>query len=357
MKLHEYIAADLLAEMIAGDFVRTQDHPTVPLRIYNYTQRTQWDRVWNDATEKCRGLIVNTETQEVVARPFRKFFNYGEAQEVPAEPFEVFDKLDGSLGVLYWDGEGHTIATRGAFESPQAKHATELIRRKYGRWCSLKGLTYLFEIIYPENKIVVNYGDTDDLFLLAVIETETGRELPLDTVLWPGPRVEPIAGFADLPSVVSAARPNAEGFVLRFASGFRLKVKHAEYVRLHKLLTGISNVTIWEMLSNGLPLDSVLETVPDEFFAWVRLTVDELQEKRATLTTQLLIDYEALRGEVGINGFPLTPEKRKAFALAAAKHEHRAALFSLLDGKGTDKYVWKVLRPERCTPFMVAEES
>ena len=96
-------------------------------------------------------------------------------EHLPNEPFEVYEKLDGSLGILYWLGDEPYIATRGSFESPQAQIATELLRAY-----DLSGLdrrrTYLFEIIYPENRIVVNYDDRRELVLLAIIDTATGRE-------------------------------------------------------------------------------------------------------------------------------------------------------------------------------------
>jgi len=36
--------------------------------------------------------------------------------------------------------------------------------------------TYLFELIFRNNRIVVDYGKTEDLFLITIVETETGVE-------------------------------------------------------------------------------------------------------------------------------------------------------------------------------------
>ena len=62
---------------------------------------------WNEYTLKARGIIFDSETGECIALPFKKFFNVNETQNtlignLPQEPFEVFDKLDGSLGISYW---------------------------------------------------------------------------------------------------------------------------------------------------------------------------------------------------------------------------------------------------------------
>ena len=64
---------------------------------------------WDEYTRAARGIIFNKRTGECVARPFPKFFNLGEMPEsqlnkIPKDPsnYEVYDKLDGSLGILYW---------------------------------------------------------------------------------------------------------------------------------------------------------------------------------------------------------------------------------------------------------------
>lgn len=103
-------------------------------------------------TKACRGLIVDAENW-IVQRPFEKFFSIEQL-----EPFDVYDKLDGSLGILYWVGDEPAIATRGSFISDQAKRGTEFLRARKDLNLDRR-YTYLFEIIYPENRVVVNYGD------------------------------------------------------------------------------------------------------------------------------------------------------------------------------------------------------
>lgn len=72
-----------------------------------------FDRVLNAETL----VKIAVRQHNRVARPFPKFFNLDEAiangEQLPAEAFEVTEKLDGSLGILYWlDGEPR-LATRG----------------------------------------------------------------------------------------------------------------------------------------------------------------------------------------------------------------------------------------------------
>ena len=93
--------AGLLDEMLTERFVKVQQHPDADLRILNYTQRTQFERVWNPVTLACRGLVVTADGL-VVARPFAKFFNLAEHPGIalPDGAVEVTEKLDGSVGIL-----------------------------------------------------------------------------------------------------------------------------------------------------------------------------------------------------------------------------------------------------------------
>src|SRR5690606_26325973 len=103
-----------------------QRHATLPLSILNYTEKAQWDRVWNPVTLTCRGLILDDDN-EVVARPFGKFFNLADHEQDDPRlgwPCDVYEKLDGSLGIAYRYGDHVGIATRGSFDSEQAQWAT-----------------------------------------------------------------------------------------------------------------------------------------------------------------------------------------------------------------------------------------
>src|ERR1700735_1376579 len=206
----------LLQQMLDERMVIVQKHPGADLFIYNYTNKAQYEGVWNEITLQCRGLILDAE-RNIVSRPFKKFFNLEEypADEIPDEPFEVFEKLDGSLGILYWLDDKPYIATRGSFISDQAVHASNILTEKYGDAIAKldRNATYLFEIIYPENRIIVDYGHKDDLVLIAVIDNNTGDDLPLPHVGFPV--VKKYSGIGDFNLLKDLAEENKEGFVIR----------------------------------------------------------------------------------------------------------------------------------------------
>ncbi len=334
-----------LQNLINDGFIQVQRHPEAELFIYNYTQKTQYEQEWNEITLQCRGLILDRNL-EPAARPFRKFFNWGEKENqlIPDEPFEVFEKLDGSLGILYWLNGRPFIATRGSFTSDQALKATDILYRKYS---NLLGdldqtKTYLFEIIYPENRIVVDYGGMEDLILLGVLHTRTGVEQPeFNPGFTPAPRFD---GVNDLHTLKNLEENNKEGFVVRFRSGLRYKVKFEEYLRIHRIVTQVSNISIWEYLREGKSLEDILDRVPDEFFQWVRKTDASLQEAFRSIEKVAQAEFKVL-------------DTRKETALYFLQCTYPTLLFALLDGKDYRPLIWKLVRPQFAKPFANQSED
>lgn len=376
--------------------IRVQQHPTLPLFIANYTEQCTFKREWDDLTLMCRGLIFDPEGT-IVARPFRKFFNLGEGFEPekpaplpPDEPFDVTEKMDGSLGILYpvyvngFPEPYYQIATRGSFDSEQARRANSILSRTmgmYGAYDPLAqgplftpGHTYLFEIIYPENRIVVDYGDREMLVLLAIIDNETGEDIPFEqepqlALYFPVVRrYDGVTGIQELMTRYEG-EDNFEGFVLRFRNGLRLKVKLPEYLRLHKLVTGINSRRIWEVLAAGQSLDPFLVRVPEEFYDWVTSERDRLVKEHATISEAVRRTCETIKREaahaVGVHNMDIASsigagrEMRKEFALRAARHPaYSGLLFAAYDGADIEPLVWKLLRPETVeTPYAPAREG
>lgn len=333
--------------MIQDKYISVQKHPKSDLYIYNYTPLTQYSRYWNEITLNCRGLILDKHYNPI-SRPFAKFFNLEEHDltDIPNEPFEVYTKLDGSLGILYWLEGQPRIATRGSFTSQQALMGTQILYQKYHNiFGALKPTyTYLFEIIYPENRIVVDYGDTKDLMLLAIRETATGQELSLEDIGFP--LVERYDGIKDINLLKSLEQPNQEGWVIKFQSGFRIKVKFEQYVRLHKLITQISNKVVWEYLSSNQSIDKLLEElpIPDEWYGWVKKVVGELQEEYTNIERECQSVFKQF-------------DIRKEAAAYYQQQKYPAILFHMLDGKDYSQLIWKLVKPKQYQVFKEEAEE
>jgi RNA ligase len=351
-KLSDILNVAELGDLVRQGYIRCQTHPTLPLRIYNYTEKCTFDSAWNDITKKCRGLVVDDD-QIVRARCYSKFWTVDQHEspftpEIPwHEPYEVYDKLDGSYGQGVPTEDGWIVSTRGSFASDQAIHATKILQERYsGFTASLGGtITPVWEICYPENRIVVAY-DFDDLVLLGGVEIRTGRsispEMMVQALGWPGPVVEkyPSRPFEEM---AAEDRENKEGFVLWFPrSDFRVKVKHANYVALHRVLTHANSRTIWECLRTGVELPQ-LDGVP-EFDAW-------LENQRTTLVD---LYGETRRDAVRLLNKVHHLDDRKSqaqYLLANGDKTLMAIVFRMLDGKNFDDLIWKSIKPEYSLPF------
>lgn len=283
------------------------------LILYNYTDKCTYDKMWNKYTMESRGLILNKVTGDTVARPFPKFFNLGENQDtilskMPNESYECFEKLDGSLGILYQDPADNEwkIATRGSFNSEQAKRATEMFKRvchhshdfEYivthsDKWNDLKDLhdyTLLFEIIYPENRVnpgarlVVDYGSKETLVLLGAIHKVTGKDLDRDNLAMVSFLIGlPIAKKFDytIEQMIALQKTlpvTEEGFVVKYASGFRVKIKGQEYCKMQRILNSITPIFLWEIMQEDPEFklnDHYMMSIPEELLP----EVNEIQAK------------------------------------------------------------------------------
>ncbi|MDR2824054.1 MAG: T4 RnlA family RNA ligase [Prevotellaceae bacterium] len=332
---------ELLKKMVEKRFVNVQKHSRYPLWLYNYSKRAQHRDMWNEATVACRGMIMDRDLN-IVSRPFKKFFNYWESateKNMPDEPFVVTEKIDGSLGISYCYEGVWGIATRGSFEGKQAMRANRMLHEKY-RKCLPKmrpELTYLFEIIYPENRIIVDYGDREELVLLAVIDTETGVEIvDYEYIGFPKLKTYDINSFEDVIKLKETGADNAEGVVMRFASGLRLKVKFEGYMRLHSIMLGMTGIKVWNYISKGNDIDRLYDLSTEEQKYWLQRTSQRILADYCAVKQQITDEFHALSC--------FTSKKEAAEFIAGREHE--AILFALLNDKPVEKMLWQMVKPE-----------
>ena len=317
----------------------SQKHQTLPLTIWNYSQSTQFEGFWNDVTLAARGLVTDNKGN-VVARPFKKFFNIEEGRFTPTTDYKVYEKMDGSLGILFYYMGEWIFATRGSFTSDQAIKGREILNKYNFKYLS-GHVTYLFEIIYPENRIVVDYGDKEELIMLGAVNTKTGNEYDIyeegyDNL---GFKLVPQYSVADFKLLKDMVADDAEGFIVSFTNGDKIKIKGAEYCRLHKVMTNISTLSVWDCLRNGDSLEELLKDVPDEFYNKIKEYRDELVSNFNFVKTTIEHEFIAVNKKLG-------EVSDKEFALYVMTHKFRPFLFSLRKGREIDQAVWTMIRPD-----------
>lgn len=345
-----------LDKRVIEGLIRTQTDGE--LTIYNYTEECQFGKKWDEYSLMARGLILDSEGN-IIARPFDKFFNSDEAITPFTDPIsleEVFlihgkprieEKMDGSLGIIFNYKGKVRVATRGSFQSDQAIEAMKMLSSKnLEERLFPEGWTYLFEIIYPENRIVIDYHGKRDLIYLATRENSTGDYVQDPHLGWMFPVPEVYN------SMVSSI-PNKEGYVLVFPDGFRVKVKFEEYVRLHRIMTGLTDKAIWESLRAGDEIN--LTGVPEEFSKIVKEKVDFFKHRFKIIKERAIKAYDLLLE----HSYPViddwrTTDKldknsrqiRSNFAKRAVDTANPGLMFMLYDGKNIDDAIWKLIKPK-----------
>ena len=207
-----------------------------------------------------RGITFSRKTEEVVSRPFHKFFNVGEHGETEEEKlsnreFIAREKLDGTmLHPVLLNGEVKLL-TQKAFSNPQTEKGEEILRKNERLYRAVKellqrGYTPIFELISPDFQLVIPY-DKEELILTELRENRTGkylleeRENELKELGFKTP--PKLTGkFEDLKRKIEDAEM-VEGYVLKDLSvekPFPLfaKLKSPWYRRHHYAFTYLHNI-------------------------------------------------------------------------------------------------------------------
>jgi len=289
-----------LNKYLSRGFV-VEKHKSEDLFIYGYN--SNFNIVWDTVNVNLRGLITDGQGV-IIARSFSKFFNFkaylsstkfllsdGQIADIPSGRFKIFEKIDGCLVMLYWSQNKPYLATQRSFASKKALKATQILHEKYAHTFGNfdKSKTYIFEAVFPETNVIIDYGNIEDLFLIGIIDVETGANLPLENIGFKLPHeyTEDFSLVNDLRVLQGMNIFNKEGFIILYENGFRLKVKFSWYNSVHNLFSKIkklqedlytevkklkllknveenmlSNRHIYNLLNEGKPVEFLYKNLP-----------------------------------------------------------------------------------------------
>lgn len=309
-------------------------HPSLTLFKYHQILSPMHEPI----VQESRGIILDSaDDWRCVARGYDKFFNYGEphSAEIDWTTARIQEKVDGSLCLLYRFAGGWKVATTG---SPDASGPVDTNAFTYADlfWETLRsytlphdfdtgaqGLTLLFELTTPHNRVVVPHL-TRRLTLLGARETETGNWLDSEPIRqlaeWLNVSLVKEFRLRNIDEVLSSFASinplEQEGYVVIDAAHRRIKVKHPLYVAIHHMRSAISKKAFLEVIRAG-------ET-PEVIAYYPELTAE---------FEAITADYQALCGEADLAYASHTHlETQKEFALAIGKHRCSAALFKIRAG-------------------------
>lgn len=317
--------------------VKCQKHPIRDLYIWNYTEIVQMHGPWDDITNLTRGLITDKDGN-IKGRSFRKFHNYHEGKHIPTDKYTIYEKMDGSLGILFWHEDAWILCSRGSFVSDQAMVGKYILDSKYSTFFLNKNVSYSFEIIYPENRIVVDYKDKEELIFLAAFDNESGIEVDeFNSIKMCGFPCAKTFDFSMSPDYLSNLNwDNSEGFVIRYDNGERAKIKFQDYLNLHRKVTNLNALHVWEWFKDERILEECIEDIPDEFYKWVEEKWLDYQTKYNEIYNQCISEY---------NDIIASTSTRAEFAKKASIHIYSRILFDLYDKREVILNICKYIKP------------
>ena len=229
---------------------------------------------------ECRGIAFCNETGTIIRRPMNKFFNINEREETQLNNLDfrkehwVDTKLDGSFIAPMLVKDKILWATKMA--SPDFHDLvsdfvdkSDVFYEDFVCDCIHVGQTPIFEFMHPQKRIVIDYGKQPSLVLLAVRNMITGQYIDLDKTRakqYGIPIVDQHSKVTDPKAFTEYVHDlkNAEGFVIRWADGHRVKIKAHEYLQIHKAKEAIlQDRNICELILDE-KLDDIKAHLPAE---------------------------------------------------------------------------------------------
>jgi RNA ligase len=334
-------------QFVKQGWVSRKKHPVHDLWILNYTPSVQYDDLWDEdeLLVHMRGIVVD-RIGNVIARGFPKFWNQSEERSPIHPPYHsdgmrFFEKMDGSLGLAFIYNKEWVTATRGSFESEQALWLSNYLSEATANDILKPSPfhTFLFEIIYDENRIVVDY-EFEEPVLLSMYDNQFSTfcvERNILEMFWDGRIVKE---YATREEAMKLSR-NREGYVIWHEDLPIAKVKFDEYIMLHKLRFQTTKKSIWESMAQNRFNINELYALPDEFGAeFIDYATELLARFNSEMQTYLTIFDGIMRSFDGT---------RSDFAERAKNFDNPSILFAMLDKKPDTYYriIWDTLKPTK----------
>ena len=306
----------------------------ITLRTISYTQKGNlllvkysnniWVTGWNKLAKQSRGKVIDLNTMTYVSYPFNKFYNLNEVEETKeervldllsrAKEVYVTDKKDGSaIIVTNYNGE-IIMNTNGSFDSVQISLAQKLFENKYSYFYNNipEGYTFIFELIHPDNRIVLDYGVEKSLYLLAIRELDTLRmktypelvlfaeEYKLDIT----ESFEYTGLFDFVEKAVNDTENIKEGWVFRIITDeedFMFKLKYQEYFKLARIKNIPSLKKVYALLTSNT-LDDVLSVAESSIQDAINRDINEIYDYIEKFKVIIIEEVAEIREKLDING-------------------------------------------------------
>lgn len=289
--------------------------------------------------KECRGIILNKNTFDVVCYPFSKFGNYTEsyADRIDWDSAKIQEKIDGSLMKLYYYNNNWNWSTSGTIDANDApasdsmtfydlvKSATNYTDINFD---SLdKDNTYMFELVSPLKRIVVQYNQTL-LYHIGTRNNKTGKELSVDI----GIRKPKEYDYSSLDECIKFVEKLEtydgllhEGFVVVDKDYHRVKIKSTSYLAMHRAIDNHKVFTLKRAIE--IIRANCIERYRDFpiEYEYLKKVEHDIVKMRAEIYKYLLY---------ALNLFEENNREKKAFALALKDDKFKFLAFEVIKQDG-----------------------
>jgi T4 RnlA family RNA ligase len=324
---------------------------------------------WTQDNKHMRSVVVNYDG-EVISASFPKFFNWSEQPDLSPVPTSlknttVVEKLDGStLIVSKYNGQ-YILRTRGTVDASTMAngHELEIFKERFKDSLQRLGMatpetwnvSLLFEWVSPINKIVLNYGEEPDWYIVGIVNhsdyslfTQSELDMWSKKYDFKRPATYTFSSVQDLLKDVDQWR-GKEGVVVYSKNDQMLhKVKGAWYLALHHMKSELSNIEkvldVW--LEQGM-------TDYQTFYSYIFTTFDFELAEQIKGTISRIVDGKKEVNKIvdGMNNFvnnrlrslPSRKEQAQLVISSYGETNRAAFVFKLLDGKSLGKEEYKKL--------------
>lgn len=303
----EEIDVDILIDKLREDnYIQEKKYDNIS--AFNFNRGAFYDKVWNDITTKARGLFINTNTKEIVARAYNKFFNINEMSTTRINvlknkfkfPVDVYVKYNGFLGILGYDSETDSllINSKSEINGEYANIFKDILVEKEVDLEALKSFlkenkcSMVFEVISPEKDPHIIKYEESEVVLLDVIDNtiefnkKTYKELQEIANKFKLPVKEKVITLKNSQEFFNwyyevtqddykYEGKDIEGFVIEDSNKFMVKLK-LKYYHDWKLLRGVLNTV--KRLGYIRRTSCLCDKLSNDFYNFCRENREELPD-------------------------------------------------------------------------------
>lgn len=284
---------------------------------FNFTRKAFEKNIWDNMTNKARGLYIDTVDYKIVARSYDKFFNINQRPETRIEelrrklqfPVVAYLKENGFLGIVGWNPETDDIliTTKSSIVGDYSGYFKNMLYSHYGEesvdkmkdYIKENNVSFVFECCDMTNDPHIIEYDKDKLILLDVIKNQMKYDkLPYDELVSIANEIgfsvkeksyvlESWEDFYKWYNEIMADDykyngDHVEGFVIEDSNGYMVKVKLA-YYSFWKHMRNVAHTVL--KTGNYLRTGSLISPIENEFFGWCKmmfnnLTPEEKEERK-----------------------------------------------------------------------------